>query len=123
MAGEQFEYKGKQVGIQMMQPMTGDGRLWQADIAGSRLEPPRRTPIKHRQDALQYATMEEKEAIDREGQVVLPRHSLLQLAARSERRMAGRRALQGNQERAAGTFTPIPSGNNGAISASSSSLN
>lgn len=67
MAGEQFEYKGKQVSIQMMQPLTGDGWLWHTDIAGSRLESPRRAPIKHRQDALQYATMEAKEAIDREG--------------------------------------------------------
>ena len=50
-----------------MQTLTGDGWLWQTDIAGSRLESPRRAPIKHRQDALQYATMEAKEAIDREG--------------------------------------------------------
>jgi len=67
MASEQFEYKGKQVTIQMMQPLAGNGWLWQTDIAGSRLESPRRAPIKYRQDALQYATMEAKEAIDRKG--------------------------------------------------------
>ncbi|MCW5299398.1 hypothetical protein DXT88_14555 [Herbaspirillum lusitanum] len=67
MAGEQFKYKEMQVSIQLMQPLTGDGWLWQTNIAGNRLESPRRAPIKHRQDALQYATMEAKEAIDRMG--------------------------------------------------------
>jgi len=63
MADEQFEYRGKQVSIRMMQPLTG-GWLWQTDIEGSRLASPRRAPIKHRQDALQYAIMGAKEAID-----------------------------------------------------------
>ena len=63
MAEEEFEYKGKRVSIKMMQPLTG-GWLWQTDIGGTRLDSPRRAPIKHRQDALQYATMEAKEAID-----------------------------------------------------------
>ena len=64
MAGEQFEYKGKQVSIQMMQPLTGEGWLWQTDIDGNRFASPRRAPINYRQDALQYATMEAKESID-----------------------------------------------------------
>jgi hypothetical protein len=63
MADEQFEYKGKQVSIQMMQPLIG-GWLWQTDIVGSRLASPRCAPIKHRQDSLQYAILEAKEAID-----------------------------------------------------------
>jgi hypothetical protein len=53
----------------MMRPLTG-GWLWQTDIEGSRLDSPRRPPIKHRQDALQYATIEAKEAIDREGRAI-----------------------------------------------------
>lgn len=65
MAEEEFEYKGKHVIIKMMQPLTG-GWLWHTEIEGARLESPRRSPIKHRQDALQYATMEAKEAIDAE---------------------------------------------------------
>jgi hypothetical protein len=63
MAEEQFEYKGKQVSIRMMQPLTG-GWLWHTDIDGTRLASPRNAPIKYRQDALQYAVMEAKEAID-----------------------------------------------------------
>lgn len=63
MSDENFEYKGKQVDIKMMQPLTG-GWLWQTDIDGVRLASPRRAPIKYRQDALQYATLEAKEAID-----------------------------------------------------------
>jgi hypothetical protein len=65
MTEEEFEYKGKRVTIKMMQPLTG-GWLWHTDIDRSRLDSPRRAPIKHRQDALQYATMEAKEAIDAE---------------------------------------------------------
>ena len=66
MSDEQFEYKGKQVRIKMMQPLTG-GWLWHTDIDGIQFSSPRRSPIKYRQDALQYATMEAKEAVDGEG--------------------------------------------------------
>lgn len=63
MSEEEFEYKGLQVKIQMVQPLTG-GWLWQTDINGARLTSERRAPIKYRQDALQYAVMEAKESID-----------------------------------------------------------
>lgn len=63
MLDEEFEYKGKQVKIQMVQPLTG-GWLWLTDINGTSLASPRRGPIKYRQDALQYAVMEAKEFID-----------------------------------------------------------
>ena len=63
MDDEKFEYKGKQVNIKMMQPLTG-GWLWHTDIDTVRLDSARRAPIKHRQDALQYAVLEAREAID-----------------------------------------------------------
>lgn len=63
MSDEEFEYKGQQVKIRMVQPLTG-GWLWQTDINGTRLTTPRRAPIKYRQDALQYASLEAKESID-----------------------------------------------------------
>lgn len=63
MADEYFEYKGKQVSIQMMQPLVG-GWLWHTDIDNVRLASSRRAPIKYRQDAIQYAVLEAKEAID-----------------------------------------------------------
>jgi len=63
MSDEEFEYKGQQVKIQMVQPLTG-GWLWQTDINRIRLESARHAPIKYRQDALQYAVMEAKESID-----------------------------------------------------------
>ena len=63
MSDEEFEYKGQQVKIQMVQPLTG-GWLWQTDINRIRLASERRAPIKYRQDALQYAVMEAKESID-----------------------------------------------------------
>ena len=63
MSEEEFEYKGQQVKIQMVQPLTG-GWLWQTDVNGTRLTSERRAPIKYRQDALQYAVLEAKESID-----------------------------------------------------------
>ncbi|WP_157137869.1 hypothetical protein [Herbaspirillum lusitanum] len=65
MTNEQFEHKGQQVEIKMVQPLIG-GWLWQTDINGVRIASSRRAPIKYRQDALQYAVLEAKEFIDME---------------------------------------------------------
>jgi hypothetical protein len=63
MAEEEFNYKGRKVVIQLLQPLTGRW-LWRVSIDNAFQPTPKRAPLVYREDALRFAADEAKEIID-----------------------------------------------------------
>jgi len=63
MTDEEFEYKGRKVAIQLLQPLTGRW-LWRVSIDNAFQPIPKRAPLAYREDALRFGEDSAREIID-----------------------------------------------------------